>query len=90
METDKLAEFERRYGSHGDWAALFRRASGFRETTLGRSVGAKGHYLVTDAWDKAESFTLFKKDFHDAYEELDKLCETLTIEEKHVGNFEVI
>ena len=90
VKPDKLVEFERRYGSQGDWATLFRRAAGYHGTTLGRSTGAKGHYLLTDTWDHAESFAAFKNAFRDAYEELDKLCESLTIEEKHIGNFEVI
>jgi heme-degrading monooxygenase HmoA len=90
VKPDKLAEFERRYGSQGDWAALFRRALGYKGTRLGRSVGARGHYLVTDTWDNAESFSSFKNDFRDAYDELDKLCESLTIDEKHIGDFEAI
>jgi heme-degrading monooxygenase HmoA len=90
VKPGRLAEFERRYGSHGDWATLFRRAPGYKGTTLGRSAGARGHYLVTDIWDNAESFAQFKKDFREAYSELDKLCEALTLEEKHIGNFEPV
>jgi heme-degrading monooxygenase HmoA len=88
VKPDKIAEFERRYGSHGDWAQLFRRAKGFQHTTLGRSTHAPGHYLVTDVWDDAEAFAQFKKDFREAYVQLDKLCESLTLEEKHIGDFE--
>jgi heme-degrading monooxygenase HmoA len=88
VKADKIAEFERRYGSHGDWAQLFRRAKGFHHTVLGRSTHAPGHYLVTDVWDDAEAFAQFKKDFREAYVQLDKLCESLTLEEKHIGDFE--
>ncbi len=90
VKPDKVAEFERRYGTHGDWANLFRRAKGFHHVTLGRSTQAAGHYLVTDVWEDAKSFAQFKKDFRDAYAELDKLCESLTIEEKHIGDFEPV
>ena len=40
--------------------------------------------------DNAESLSSFKSDFRAAYEELGKLCESLTIDEKRIGNFEVI
>ena len=89
-KPDKIAAFESRYGSEGDWAALFRRAPGFRHTVLARSTNAAGHYLVTDVWDSAASFAAFKKDFRGAYEELDRLCEDLTLDEKHIGDFEVV
>jgi heme-degrading monooxygenase HmoA len=88
VKPEKIAEFERRYGSHGDWAQLFRRAKGFHHTVLSRSSHATGHYLVTDVWEDAESFARFKRDFRAAYAELDKLCESLTVEEKHIGDFE--
>ncbi len=88
VKADKIAEFERRYGSDGDWPQLFRRAKGFHHTVLGRSTHAPGHYLVTDVWDDAEAFAQFKKDFREAYVQLDKLCESLTLEEKHIGDFE--
>ena len=90
VKPGKLPEFERRYGNKGDWAVLFRRSPGYKGTVLGRSTGASGHYLVTDMWDDAAAFAKFKKDFHDAYIELDRICESLTIDEKHIGDFEVI
>lgn len=90
VKPGKIAEFERRYGSHGDWAALFRRSPGYQGTTLGRSLHAKGHYLIADQWDTTASFATFKKDFREAYQQLDRLCEDLTVEEKHLGDFEVL
>jgi heme-degrading monooxygenase HmoA len=90
VKSGKTAEFERRYGSQGDWAALFRRSPAYHGTTLGRSINAKGHYWVTDQWESAASFATFKRDFREAYQQLDLLCEELTIEEKHLGDFEVL
>jgi heme-degrading monooxygenase HmoA len=89
-KPEKVAEFEVRYGSHGDWAALFRRAIGFQGTTLVRDRNSTNRYLVTDIWENAASFAAFKKDFHEAYEQLDKLCAELTLVEKHFGDFEVV
>jgi len=45
---------------------------------------------VTDIWENAASFTAFKKDFREAYEQLDKVCAELTLEEKHLGDFELV
>jgi hypothetical protein len=89
-KPEKIAEFEQRYGSHGDWAQLFRRSPHFKGTVLGRDLNVPDHYLVTDTWDDAASFAAFKIDFREPYEQLDLICEELTLEEKHIGNFEVI
>ena len=90
VHPDKVAEFERRYGSDGDWAQLFRRASGYHKTVLGRDRNIAGHYLVTDTWESASSFAAFKSEFHETYRTLDKECESLTINEKHIGDFELL
>jgi heme-degrading monooxygenase HmoA len=90
VKPEKIAEFERRYGSEGDWALLFRRARGFHQVVLARNTNAIGHYLVTDIWEDAQSSAQFKKDFRDAYAQLDKICESLTLEEKHIGDFEPV
>ena len=89
-KPDKVTEFESRYGNHGDWAALFRRAVGFKSTILARDGKFPTRYLVTDIWDNAASFATFKKDFREAYEELDRISSQLTLEEKHLGDFEVV
>lgn len=90
VRPDRLAEFERRYAADGDWAQLFRRAPGFRFTSLGRDAENSGRYLTIDAWDDLASFERFKRDFAREYEALDKECEGLTIEERKLGVFEVL
>ena len=85
---ERVAEFEERYGSQGDWAKLFRRGHGYRGTEMWGSVESPGTYLVTDSWDAAEDFTQFKERFGAEYAELDRESEQLTSGEKHLGDYE--
>lgn len=90
VHPDRVTEFERRYAADGDWAQLFRRASGFRFTSLARDTENPGCYLTIDAWDDLASFERFQRDFAREYEVLDKECEGLTMEERKVGVFDVL
>lgn len=90
VRPERAAEFERRYAADGDWARLFRRAPGFRFTSLARDAQAPDRYLTIDGWDDLASFERFQQDFAREYEALDKECEGLTVEEKRIGRFEVL
>ena len=46
-------------------------------------------YLVTDGWDDIAAFQDFKEGYQYDYEELDKLCEQFTEEERCLGIFQV-
>ncbi len=81
------ALFEAIYSPEGEWAQLFRRAKGYRETELLRQLD--GRYATIDRWLQAGDFAQFKKDFQAAYESLDRRCESLTLEETFIGQFEV-
>jgi heme-degrading monooxygenase HmoA len=87
-KPEKVAEFERAYGSEGDWARLFRKSLGYKWTTLGRDLETPGRYLVTDVWEDAAAFQSFKANHKADYEELDRNCEQLTLKETRIGNFE--
>src|SRR5438128_988792 len=89
-KPEKTAEFERRYGSNGDWAKLFGNSPLYKGTTLGKDLETPGRYLVTDIWENAAAFQQFKNDCRDEYDQLDKLCEELTLKEVRIGNFEPI
>jgi heme-degrading monooxygenase HmoA len=90
VRAERTVEFERRYAADGDWARLFRRASGFRFTSLARDAHTPGRYLTIDGWEDLASFERFKQEFAREYEELDKECEGFTVEERRIGFFEVL
>ena len=88
VKPGRRDEFERRYAASGDWARLFAKANGYQGTRLLRDQREAGRYATVDCWASVEDLDAFKKQFAKAYEELDQVCEELTIEEKHVGVFE--
>jgi heme-degrading monooxygenase HmoA len=85
---EKITEFERAYGSNGDWAKLFGNSPHYKGTTLGKDLEIPGRYLVTDIWENDAAFQQFKNDNRNEYDQLDKLCEELTVREVRIGNFE--
>jgi heme-degrading monooxygenase HmoA len=58
-ETQDAAEFERVYGTDGEWAAFFRPGRGYIGTELIRDVEAPGRYLVVDRWESAQAYNDF-------------------------------
>jgi len=61
------AEFERVFGTDGEWAEFFRRGRGYVGTELLRDVEAPGRYLVIDRWESAEAYNAFVAEHHDDY-----------------------
>ncbi len=81
------AEFVEAYGSDGPWVGLFRKAGGYRESTLVQDTSDPGRYLVLDWWDSESSFEVFKREHGREYAALDERCEALCAEEQLVGRF---
>jgi quinol monooxygenase YgiN len=89
-KPERIAEFERTYGSAGDWAALFRKSPHYHQTILTRDLEVPGRYLLTDIWEDHAGFDDFKKNFREEYDRLDRECEALTVKETRIGEFEVL
>ena len=87
VKPECRAMFEAIYSPEGEWAQLFRQAAGYRGTEL--LSQADGRYATIDRWSQAADFERFKERFHVAYDALDKRCQSLTLEEKFVGAFEI-
>jgi len=81
-------EFERRYGTDGDWVRLFRQSEGFVATVLLEDRATAGRYLVTDTWRDAAAYHAFKERHAKAYAALDLECTALTEDERCLGEFE--
>ena len=60
-------EFERVYGTDGEWARFFRAGRGFVGTELLRDVEAPGRYLVVDRWESADSYNAFVAEHREEY-----------------------
>lgn len=79
--ADCVADFESAYGADGDWAQLFATESGFRGTTLYRSVAASQRYLTVDLFTDVAAWQRLLRDQGDAYGRLDALTADLTSRE---------
>ena len=87
VRSDSVGEFETLYGSVGTWADLFSQHDGYVRTELHRDIQMPGRYVTVDYWRSEEAFTAFREAFASDFEALDKRCEKLTIEERHLGEF---
>src|SRR5215831_20371647 len=66
-EVRDPAEFERAYGSDGEWAGFFRDGRGYVGTELLRDVETPGRYVVVDRWASAEAYNAFVAKHRDEY-----------------------
>jgi heme-degrading monooxygenase HmoA len=66
-EVRETAEFERVYGTDGEWAEFFRQGRGYIGTELLRDVEAPGRYLVIDRWESADAYNAFVAERQEEY-----------------------
>lgn len=82
---DRRSKFIEVYGASGSWAALFRRAPGYRETVLLQDLGQPERFLTLDRWDSREAYEEFLESRRSAYQALDRETAGLTRAERHLG-----
>lgn len=85
----RVADFERCYGSGGDWARLFSHSPHYLGTELLTDAQRAGSYVTIDRWTSAAAFEAFKREWKAEYDALDRACESLTASETPLGAFEV-
>lgn len=88
VNPNQITEFEEVYGSQGTWAKLFMKSKNYHGTTLIKDNANTNRYLTIDCWSAVSAFDQFVKQFSKEYDELDYLCEQMTLSEKKVGVFE--
>lgn len=81
-------EFERAYGAEGDWVRLFRQARGYLGTELHRDQSNPRRYLTIDYWRSKEDRDEFRLRFAHEFQQLDARCETFTVQEKFLGDYD--
>ncbi len=75
------AEFERHYAADGTWVSLFRNSPAFVETRLLRDIANPLRYITIDVWHSAEEYFSFRTAERERYDEIDRICESLTVRE---------
>ena len=87
VKYDFIEEFEKIYGADGAWAKLFKRSNGYKNTELLHDSANERRFVTIDSWISRSAYETFLKQFASDFEELDKICESLTEEEMFLGSF---
>ncbi len=90
IKPEQQTEFEKIYGSHGDWARLFQQADGYLGTELLHDSEIPERYITIDRWVSPEAFNSFQNKFHAEYEAMDARCGDLTEREVRLGTGSLI
>jgi quinol monooxygenase YgiN len=81
-------EFERVYGPSGAWVQLFKKAKGYLGTDLHRDQSNPLRYITVDRWATKGHRDAFRILFSEEFEDLDARCETFTVRENFLGDFD--
>ncbi|HKC72071.1 MAG TPA: antibiotic biosynthesis monooxygenase [Terriglobales bacterium] len=87
IRAERAGEFEAIYGPQGDWARLFAKTEGYRQTQLLRDTGNPSRYVTLDFWTSREAHEGFRREHEQEYLALDERCERLTLKEHKLGEF---
>ena len=81
-------EFRLAYGPAGPWIRLFRRDSSYLETRLLQDPFRAQFYVTLDFWTSHDAYQAFQALHQGEYQQIDALCETLTLTERKLGEFD--
>lgn len=84
----KADEFRKLYGADGAWVKLFRRAQGYVRSELLQDKADPQRFITVDHWESEEAWRAFREKFQHEYEDLDVLCEQVTVKERELGRFQ--
>jgi heme-degrading monooxygenase HmoA len=87
IRAEYAGEFEAIYGPQGDWARLFTKGEGYRETKLLRDTSNPLRYITLDFWTSQAAYERFRSAHERDYMALDERCEQFTVKENQVGEF---
>ena len=81
-------QFERIYGSEGEWANFFRQDPNYYGTDLVHDLSHPGRYVTLDYWTSRTAYEDFRRLHAGDYEKIDERCEQLTEREVALGAYE--
>ena len=85
VKDEAMDAFQRAYGRDGEWAALFRKYSGYQGTSLLQDTVIKGRFLTVDRWESEALYDQMLQSSRWEYSRLDQKFEALTISERKLG-----
>ena len=90
VEPARHEEFLAAYRPGGAWAALFARDPAYFDTILIQGVEDRNRFMTIDFWRSAKDRNAFKVRYQDEFDALDAACESLTTDERFLGDFNLI
>jgi len=81
-------QFENVYGPEGEWAKFFSQNANYCGTDLVRDANDQNQYITLDYWTSRAAYDQFRRQYADAYKQIDQHCEEMTEEEITLGAFE--
>jgi len=90
VPTQHQEQFCLIYGPQGKWVQLFSQSQGYVRTELHRDAHNPNRFLTIDYWVSREARDQFREQFASQFTALDHACEALTVEERFIGDFEII
>jgi hypothetical protein len=82
---DRVSEFERVYGSAGQWVDFFRRSPDYVSTELFRSLDSPTRFMTLDSWRTRAGYEAFRKAYANEYAAIDESCTRMTAHERILG-----
>ncbi|MGH9321788.1 MAG: hypothetical protein ACRD21_11320 [Vicinamibacteria bacterium] len=89
VRSESLGEFEWSYGPEGEWVQLFRRDPQYVRSLLLKDREEPARFVSIDFWTSRGACQAFRERFRSEYEALDARFEALTLQERHVGDFDI-
>lgn len=86
VRDEDRERFHRHYGPEGSWVRLFRQADGYVNTMLYHDLEDDQRFVTVDQWRSEAAFRAFRERFSAAFDELDRVGETLTLDERCIGH----
>jgi heme-degrading monooxygenase HmoA len=83
-------DFERAYGSDGEWAQFFRQGVGYVGTELLRDIEEPDRYIVIDRWESSEAYNAFLAEHSGEYLRRGDEARFSYLQELRMGTFENI
>jgi heme-degrading monooxygenase HmoA len=90
VRPGSVAAFEAAYGAEGAWVRLFRSHAGYLGTELLRDASDPTRYQTIDRWRSRADRDRCREAAAAELEAIDRACEALTVEERHLGDFEIV
>jgi hypothetical protein len=90
VRPEYVGSFRAAYGPKGEWVQLFRRDREYLRTDLLSNHGDPTRFMTIDFWSSREAFQSFRVRYSDEFNALDDRLAELTVEELHLGDFDVV